>query len=81
MAIDDDRKEELTISIENSQFVWREPLEYLDSLIDPLKVDVSKAQQSMLRDIDASLARIENGIAAEQAAIDALLNRLAKASG
>ena len=35
-----------------------------------------QAQQSMFRDIDAILARLETGIAAERTAIDALLERL-----
>jgi hypothetical protein len=35
-----------------------------------------QAQQSMFRDIDAILARLEIGIAAERTAMDALLDRL-----
>ncbi|MGH6679051.1 MAG: hypothetical protein ACRD22_21865 [Terriglobia bacterium] len=35
-----------------------------------------QAQQTMFRDIDSALARLESGIAAERAAIDALLDRL-----
>jgi hypothetical protein len=34
------------------------------------------AQQTMLRDIDATLARLESGIAAERNAMQALLDRL-----
>jgi hypothetical protein len=36
----------------------------------------SQAQQSMFRDIDTILARIDSGIAVERAALDALLDRL-----
>lgn len=36
------------------------------------------AQQSMFRDIDTILARLEIGIAGERAAMDALLDRLTK---
>lgn len=35
-----------------------------------------QAQQSMFRDIDAILARVETGIAAERSALDTLLDRL-----
>jgi hypothetical protein len=35
-----------------------------------------QAQQSMFRDIDAILARLESGIEAERSAVDALLDRL-----
>jgi hypothetical protein len=35
-----------------------------------------EAEQSMLRDIDAILARIESGLASERAAMDALLKRV-----
>jgi hypothetical protein len=35
-----------------------------------------QAQQSMFRDIDTILVRLENGIAAERTALDALLDRL-----
>jgi hypothetical protein len=35
-----------------------------------------KAPQSMFRDIDTILARLENGIAVERAAMDKLLDRL-----
>jgi hypothetical protein len=35
-----------------------------------------QAQQSMFQDIDAILARLETGIAAERTAMDALLDRL-----
>jgi hypothetical protein len=35
-----------------------------------------QAQQAMLRDIDAILARLETGIASQHLAMDALLNRL-----
>ena len=34
------------------------------------------AQQSMVQDIDAILARLETGIAAERDALDVVLNRL-----
>jgi hypothetical protein len=34
------------------------------------------AAQSMFRDIDTTLARLENGIAVERAAMDKLLDRL-----
>jgi hypothetical protein len=40
-----------------------------------------KAQQSMFRDIDVILARLENGIAAERTAMDALLDRLTSKAG
>jgi len=39
-----------------------------------------EAEQSMLRDTDAILARIEHGLASERAAIDALLKRLIRAA-
>ena len=38
--------------------------------------EADQAQQSMFRDIDAILARLETGIAAERTAMDALLDRL-----
>ena len=38
-----------------------------------------EAEQSMLRDTDAILARIESGLASEHAAMDALLKRLISA--
>jgi hypothetical protein len=37
-----------------------------------------EAEQSMLRDIDAILARIESGLASERAAMDALLKRVTR---
>jgi hypothetical protein len=39
-----------------------------------------QAQQSMFRDIDAILARVESGIADERAAMNALLDRLSHAA-
>jgi hypothetical protein len=39
-----------------------------------------EAERSMLRDTDAILARIENGLATERAAMDALLKRLIRAA-
>jgi hypothetical protein len=39
-----------------------------------------EAEQSMLRDTDAILARIESGLASERAAMDALLKRLISAA-
>ena len=39
-----------------------------------------EAEQSMLRDTDAILARIESSLASERAAMDALLKRLIRAA-
>jgi hypothetical protein len=39
-----------------------------------------EAEQSMLRDTDAILARIESGLASERAAMDALLKQLISAA-
>jgi hypothetical protein len=42
----------------------------------PSEEKISQAQQSLFRDIDTILARLESGIAVERAALDALLDRL-----
>jgi len=41
-----------------------------------LNLPADVAEQTMLRDIDAGLARLETGIAAERAAMDVLMRRL-----
>lgn len=43
-----------------------------------LPVEDNDAYGSLYRDIDSVLARLETGIATENAAMDALLNRLAR---
>jgi hypothetical protein len=47
-----------------------------DDLRHPPDEAEEQAQQSMFRDIDAILARLESGIQAERTAVDALLGRL-----
>ena len=58
------------------EFVVLGSSEVFDSELVSRSAD--QAQQSMLRDIDAILARLENGIKEERAAMDALLNRLTR---
>jgi hypothetical protein len=46
--------------------------------VEDQTIESEQAQQSMLRDTDAILGRLESRIVVEQTAIDALLNRLAR---
>ncbi|MGH7117315.1 MAG: hypothetical protein ACREE9_22835 [Stellaceae bacterium] len=51
-------------------------LRQITSNVSPSDEAEEQAQQSMFRDIDAILARLESGIEAERTAVDALLDRL-----
>jgi hypothetical protein len=60
---------------------WRKSLHASSSYSEAETEASDPAQQSMLRDIDAILGRLEKGISGERTAMDALLDRLTSAAG
>lgn len=70
----------LTMGMENVRVATQIALGRVEALLGTIPHSPSEtgdvSQQAMFQDIDATLTRLENGIAAERTAMDGLLDRL-----